>query len=105
MRKARIIATCLLNANMVPNLGEAERAVRNIFAANYPRSRYSDWNTELDDNIAFDIVRTVGQASPINVARFIEQLWWRSNSAEFRRNVEGNYGATIGRARPSADLS
>ena len=102
MRKARIIATCLLNSNMVPNLGEAERAVRNIFTAHHPNSRYSDWNTELEDNIAFDIVRTVGQASPINVATFIEQLWWRSGSAKFRRDVEGNYGAAIGRARPSA---
>jgi hypothetical protein len=98
VQKAQIIGTCLLNANMVPSLDEAERAVRDIFAAEYPKSRYSDWNTELDDRIAFDIVTTVGRASRINVVRFIEQLWWRSNSAKFRRDIEANYGAALWQA-------
>jgi hypothetical protein len=95
MRKARIIATCLLNSNMVPSLDEAERTVRDIFAAEYPKSRYSDWNTDLDDRIAFDIVRTVGHAERINVVTFIEQLWWRSNFAKFRRDIEASYGAPL----------
>jgi hypothetical protein len=89
---------------MVPSLDEAERTVRDIFAAAYPKSRYSEWNTELEDRIAFDIVRTVGHASRINVATFIEQLWWRSNSAKFRSDIETNYGATFGRAHPSAPV-
>jgi hypothetical protein len=84
-----------LNANVVRSLDEAERTIREIFVAEYPKSRYSDWNTELDDRIAFDIVRTVGRASRINVVTFIEQLWWRSNSAKFRRDIEANYGAAL----------
>jgi hypothetical protein len=86
---------------MVPSLDEAERTVRDIFVAEYPKSRYSDWNTEVDDEIAFDIVRNIGYASRIDVVTFIEQLWWRSNSAKFRCDIEANYGATFGRARPS----
>jgi hypothetical protein len=85
---------------MAPSLDEAERTVRDIFSADYPKSRYSDWNTELDDRIAFEIVRTVGHASRINVVTFIEQLWWRSDSAKFRRDIETNYGAPI--AEPTA---
>jgi hypothetical protein len=100
MRKARIIATCLLNSNMMPTLGEAERAVGDIFSAEFPKSGYSDWNTEIDDDIASSIVSSVGRASSINVVKFIEQLWWRSNAAKFRRDVEGNYGRDLPQTPP-----
>jgi hypothetical protein len=63
---------------MAPSLEEAERIVREVFAAEFPKARYADWNAEIDDEIARNIVGVVGCASIINVATFIERLWWRS---------------------------
>jgi hypothetical protein len=100
MRKARIIATCLVNSNMMRSLEEAERAVVGIFSTEFRSSGYWDWNSEVNDDIASNIVTSVGQASSINVVRFIEQLWWRSDTAKFRRDIEDNYGRDLPQIPP-----
>ena len=74
MRKSTIIATCLLNSSMVNRLEEGEASVRQIFLNERPSADYRLWNSEINDDAAKDIIKTVGRASRINVAKFINDL-------------------------------
>jgi len=68
--------------------------VREIFAAEFPKAGYADWNTEIDDDLACDIVAAVGCASSISVATFIERLWWRSVLQDFGATSQRGSGST-----------
>ncbi|MGB6872730.1 MAG: hypothetical protein WBE46_01070 [Dehalococcoidia bacterium] len=60
---------------MIASLEEAEHAVREIFHQEFPTQDFDNWNQNIDDATAENIISTVGKASRINVKRFIEDLW------------------------------
>jgi hypothetical protein len=75
MRKSTVIAECLVNSKMIGSLDEAEHTVREIFRQEFPTQDFDNWNQNIDDAAAKNIIGTVGKASKINVRKFIEDLW------------------------------
>ncbi|MBZ5497934.1 MAG: hypothetical protein LAP85_16140 [Acidobacteriia bacterium] len=74
MRKCTVIATCLMNSRFINKLEDAEATVEKIFRTEFPESDFVDWNREIDDRAAQNIIKSVGCASRINVRRFIEDF-------------------------------
>ena len=74
MKKSAIIATCLVNSDMVSTIEQAESSVRGIFTDEYPHLNFNQWNEEVSYEVAQDIIKNVGRASRINVEKFIEDL-------------------------------
>lgn len=74
MKKSTIIATCLVNSNMINRHEDAENAVYQIFLDEFKNDNFYKWNTEVNDHVAQNIIRNVGRASRINVKKFIEDL-------------------------------
>jgi hypothetical protein len=75
VKKSRVIATCLVNSSMISRIEDAEHAVRQVFIDEFPTANFTVWDQDIDDRAAEHIIKTVGQASHINVKRFIEDLW------------------------------
>ena len=59
---------------MVTRLEDGEQAVRNVFHAEFPDERFEDWNREVNQSSADHVISTVGRASRIDVAKFIDDL-------------------------------
>jgi hypothetical protein len=74
MRRSTIIATCLVNSNMISRIEDAEHRVQQVFGDEFPHEDFVAWNREVDDQIASTIIRDVGRASRINVRMFIDDL-------------------------------
>ena len=75
MKKSAIVATCLVNSNMIKELENAISAVQNIFSDEYPDQEFQIWDTDILESTAKNIISNVGRASRINVAKFIKNLW------------------------------
>ena len=75
MRKSTAIAQCLVNSEFVLPLERAEHAVRVIFDDEFPDKDFNEWNQNIDETTAANIIRAVGKASRINVKKFIKDLW------------------------------
>lgn len=75
MRKSTVISKCLVNSNMIGRLEDAEHSVQQVFFNEFPNSNFSEWNQDINDKTAEDIIRNVSRASRINVKKFIEDLW------------------------------
>ena len=75
MRKSKVIATCLVNSRMIETIKMAEAAVYNIFQDEFPNHSFTEWNTNIPDKTAKNIIDGVGIASRINVMQFIKDLW------------------------------
>ena len=75
MRKSTIIATCLVNSDMMERIEEAESIVQQVFAKEFPKEDFTRWNQEINNNTANNIIRSVGRASRINVKLFIQDIW------------------------------
>jgi hypothetical protein len=75
MRKSAIIASCLVNSSMSGRLEEAESTVQQVFQEEFPRALFSEWNHDISDQVAAQIIGNVGRASRINIKKFIEDLW------------------------------
>jgi hypothetical protein len=75
MRRSTVIAQCLVNSEMIKSLDDAERRVRLVFEDEFPNQDFDEWNRNMDDCAAADIIKAVGKASRINVKKFIEDLW------------------------------
>ncbi|HEX6038555.1 hypothetical protein [Longimicrobium sp.] len=74
MRRSTIIATCLVNSNMVNQIEGAEHKVQQIFRDEFPEEDFAAWNREVGDETAATIIRKIGRASRINVRMFIDEL-------------------------------
>lgn len=59
---------------MIKTIEQAEASVRNIFTDNFPHLNFNQWNKEVSDEFAKNIIKKVGKASRINVRKFIEDL-------------------------------
>src|ERR1700730_5868096 len=60
MTKSAIIATCLVNSNMISNLEDAENQVRAVFLEEFPNSHFYLWNGNVNDASAANIIKNVG---------------------------------------------
>ena len=56
MRTSIVIATCLVNSGMIQDLDRAEHAVRMIFEDQFPVEDFGDWNREISDQAAENVV-------------------------------------------------
>ncbi|WP_166820024.1 hypothetical protein [Thalassoroseus pseudoceratinae] len=74
MKRSTIIATCLLNSSMVTRLEDGEWRVQQVFEDEFPNEDFRQWDREVSDATADQIVKTVGRAGRINVASFIDDL-------------------------------
>ena len=75
MNKSEIIANCLVNSGFFQSIEDAKLAIYKIFQDSYPDQSFNSWNAYIDESIAHHIIDTVGEASHINVARLIKDLW------------------------------
>ncbi len=75
MRKSTVIATCLSNMGINGDVEHCEGVVRNVFSNEFPNADYWAWNTDIDDQVAGNFIRSVGRASVIRVDNFIADLW------------------------------
>ncbi len=83
MRKSLIIATCLANSGMRDTPEECEFAVEQVFLDKFPSYDYRRWNGNIEDELAQNLIHSVGRASTIHIDRFIADLWeppYRLNS-------------------------
>jgi hypothetical protein len=78
MKRSTLIATCLVKSEMIARLEYAEQCVRQTFLSEFPNSSFSEWNHDINEGMAEDIIRRVGPTSRINVKKFIEDLWYVS---------------------------
>lgn len=74
MRKADVIAQCLLQSSMVTDLAAGRLVVKNVFESSYPDKSYSSWNKSVEENVSASIIRSIGRAKTINVEKFIADL-------------------------------
>ncbi len=74
MNKITVIATCLVNSNMIRDIEDAKAAVRMIFDSEFPDANFDDWNADIPELTADSIIHDVRWASRINVAKLISDL-------------------------------
>lgn len=75
MRKSTIIATCLVNMEIgFRTVQEAEHRVQAVFNDEFPKENYDEWNSNIHDSSAQNLIKNVGKASQINVKQFIDDL-------------------------------
>ena len=75
MRKSTLIATCLSNSAMAPDVNAGEAAVRQMFEENFPGERFESWNSLVTGCVATAIIDGVGRAAQIRVDLFVADLW------------------------------
>jgi hypothetical protein len=79
MKKSEVIAKCLVNSGMKDQMEEAKQAVHQIFLEEFPKASFSNWDQDIDDKVAENIICAVGRASRINVRKFIQDLCLTDN--------------------------
>ena len=74
MRKADVIAKCLVQSTLAPDLKAGREIVRGVFDASFSDKSFSKWNSVVEENVARDIIRSVGKDKTISVQKFIADL-------------------------------
>ena len=74
MRKADVIAKCLVQSSLASDLKEGREAVRAAFEKSVTDKSFSKWNNVVEANIANSIIRAVGKSKAINIEKFIADL-------------------------------
>lgn len=74
MRRSMIIASCLVHSEMLRSIEEAEQSVRFVFEREFPNEDFRAWDVDVGEKTAEHIIRTVGRASRIDAAAFINDL-------------------------------
>ena len=74
MRKADVIAKCLVMSSLSADLKAGREAVRVVFEKSFEGKIYSKWNTVLEENVANSIIRSVGKSKSIDIEKFIVDL-------------------------------
>jgi hypothetical protein len=70
MKRSTVIATCLVNSNMIRRLEDAETQVQGVFIDEFPNADFNRWNRPIDEQTARTFIRNVGRASRM----FIQDL-------------------------------
>jgi hypothetical protein len=60
---------------MVKDIEDAENVIRSVFKDEFPNHNFQEWNSNIPDKTANNIINAVDKASRINVKTFIEDLW------------------------------
>jgi hypothetical protein len=63
-----------MNSHTVESLGQGELSVQAAFAVEFPDKDFGKWNTDVDDNVAAQIIENAGRASTISVKQLIEYM-------------------------------
>ena len=74
MKKATLIATCLVGSGICSRLEAGEEVVRRVFAREFPGNSFDAWNLELPAAEAQRIAEAVSGAMLIDVALFVRDL-------------------------------
>lgn len=75
MKKSKVIATCLVNSDMFNRIDDAENRVYQVSLEEFQDISFAQWNKDLNERNAEQIIKNVGRASMINVKKLIEDLW------------------------------
>ncbi|CAM8681631.1 hypothetical protein LECLMA074M_21965 [Leclercia sp. M-A074-M] len=75
MLKSTLIATCLHQNSLIPDVPTGEAAVKRIFTEYYPGRDFKKWNTQLPDHIVERFLQASRNANTIRVDSFIRDLW------------------------------
>ena len=75
MLKSTLIAKCLHQNNMIPDVKTGEAAVESIFGEYFPGHSYKKWNTLISDEVVNHFLREARGAGTIRVDSFIKDLW------------------------------
>ena len=74
MKNSTVIATCLLNSRTVTRLEDGELLVQEVFEREFPTEDFNQWNSEINDNTAKNLIQNVEQVIGINVKQLIDDL-------------------------------
>ena len=74
MKKATIIATCLRNSGMTHSLAELEISIAQTFQEDFPRTSYAEWNVDVPDATAKEIIQNFQGVYRIDVKKFIQDF-------------------------------
>lgn len=75
MKKCTVIATCLINSGVTRhNLQAVEASVEQSFKEDFQGMDFNQWNTNLSEIQAQDIIKQFGTSYRIDVRRFIQDL-------------------------------
>jgi hypothetical protein len=75
MRKSVVIATCIINSGVTSHpLQTVEASVRQTFKEDFQDLNYEQWNQDLPDAIARDIIKQFGTNYRIDVRQLILDL-------------------------------
>lgn len=75
MLKSTLIAKCLYQCSMIPDISTGEAAVESIFSEYFPKHNYKNWNTHISDETVKFFLKASSNSSQIRVNLFIEDLW------------------------------
>jgi hypothetical protein len=71
VRKADVIARCLVQSSLATDMKAGRGVVRAVFDKSFADKSYAKWNIVVDENVAASILRSVGKAKAINIEKFI----------------------------------
>ena len=74
MRKADIIAKCLVQSALAADLKAVREAVRSGFDKSVTDKSFSKWNSVVEENVANSIIRSMGKSKAVNIEKFIADL-------------------------------
>jgi hypothetical protein len=74
VRKADVIAKCLIQSALAADLKAGREAVRSAFDKSVTDKSFSKWNSVVEENVANSIIRSVGKSKAINIEKFIADL-------------------------------
>ena len=74
MKKSTVIATCLINCGSTYSIMEIEHSIEQAFKEDFAGTDYYQWNTELKDEEATNIIRQFGYGYRINLRQLISDL-------------------------------
>jgi hypothetical protein len=75
MKKSTVIATCLINSGVTSHpLPSVEASIKQSFKEDFQDMNYEQWNTNLPDDVANDIIQQFGGKYRIDVRQMIIDL-------------------------------
>jgi hypothetical protein len=74
VRKADVIAKCLVQSALASDMKAALEAVRSAYEKTRKDKSFSKWNTVVEQNVANSIIRSVGNSKAISIEKFITDL-------------------------------
>jgi hypothetical protein len=75
MKKSTLIATCLINSGVTSHpIPVVEASVIQTFKEDFKGVNFQQWNSDLPENVAQDIIKGFGSSYRIDIRQFIQDL-------------------------------